>query len=81
VSPTAPQAPNAAPAPDAAALDPFRALVRKISAAKDKGFITMEQVTKAVSDAGAPSLNLLSNMQHLIPAVEANIDLLIAMAV
>ncbi len=75
-----PPAPNATPAPDAAALDPFRALIRKIATAKDKGWITMEQVTQAVADAGAPSLNLLSNMQHLIPAVEGNIDLLIAMA-
>lgn len=75
----APVAPVAPAAPSAPALDPFRALVRKITDAKAAQRITVEEVAQCVANAGAPSLQLLNNMPHLIGAVEANIDVVLAL--
>lgn len=61
-----------------APLDPFRILARKIIEARNTNRLTAEEVTQALADAGAPSLQLLNNMPHLIPAVDANIDVLLA---
>lgn len=59
-------------------LDPFRALVAKITKARAAQLITGEEVNQSVTAAGCPSLNLLNNMPHLIPAVEASIDAILA---
>jgi hypothetical protein len=79
VAPPAPAAPVAPAAPSAPALDPFRALVRKITDAKAAGRISVEEVSQCVANAGVPSLNLLNNMPHLISVVESNIDTVLAL--
>lgn len=79
VAPVAPEAPalpaTTIDAPDAPPmLDPYRALVRKISEARVANRITAEEINQAVASTGAPSLQLLPKMEHLIPHVEAAID-------
>lgn len=66
------------PIAEAQDADPFRKLVAKITAHRAAQAITPQEVTQCVTAAGAPSLQLLNNMPHLIPAVEANIDALLA---
>lgn len=58
--------------------DPFRALITKITHARTTGKLTSEEVTQAWTNAGAPSLQLLNAMPHLIPAVDTYIDACIA---
>jgi hypothetical protein len=69
-----------APGDQGKALDPFRTLVAKITAARAEKppRITAEEVNSIVASAGAPSLQLLNNMPHLLPVVDANIDALLA---
>jgi hypothetical protein len=52
----------------------FRSLMNKIMAAKNAGKITAEQVLQYVQQAGAPSLQMLGSMAHLVPVVDASID-------
>jgi len=77
-APVVPPAPAAAPTAQPA-LDPFRALVRKITEAKAAGRISVEEVSQCVANAGVPSLQLLNNMPHLIGTVEGNIDMVLAL--
>jgi hypothetical protein len=58
----------------------FRSLVAKITAARNAGKITPEQVTAYIQQAGAPSLQLLNSMPHLIGAVNDLLDMHLAMA-
>ncbi len=61
-------------------VDPFRAFVAKVTAARTAGKITAEQVTALIQAAGAPSLQLLKNMPHLLPAAELELETHLAMA-
>lgn len=70
--------PGAEATPGGPAVDPFRALVSKITNARREQKISPEEVTQCVTAAGAPSLQLLNNMPHLIPNVEAGIDAILA---
>lgn len=83
-APQAPQAPgaqtqnqaqgqNQSPTP----LDSFRALVRKITAARSENLISQDEVNQCVASVGAPTLHLLGSMPHLVPHVEAVIDALL----
>lgn len=79
-----PPAPGAIPAPPPPAVeqptvDPFRALVNKITQARKDGKMSAEEVTQCVVSAGAPSLQLLNAMPQLIPTVEASIDAILAL--
>jgi hypothetical protein len=88
--PPIPQAPLAPPAPGqiaappapvetvAPALDPYRALIRKVTEARTAKRCTAEEVTQCAASAGVPSLQALNAMPHLIPTVEAHIDALLA---
>lgn len=58
--------------------DPFRTLVLKITKARAANRLTPEEVIQCVTGAGAPSLQLLNNMPHLIPSVDAAIDSILA---
>lgn len=73
------EVPPAPPAEAPAAIDPFRALVAKITKARGAGRITPEEVVQTCAAAGVPSLQLLNNMPHLIPAVESGIDAILVM--
>jgi len=73
------QAPITTPGAEGPGVDPFRALVTKITKARAAGKITPEEVTQSVISAGCPSLQLLNNMAHLIPTVDATIDAILAM--
>lgn len=79
-APTAPPAPvqDATPGAQGPNADPFRALVTKITNARNEKRIAPEEITACVTGAGAPSLQLLNNMPHLIPTVEASIDAILA---
>lgn len=55
-------------------VDPYRALVAKFTKARAEGKITAEQVNSIVLQAGAPSLQTLKAMPHLIGAVDAYLD-------
>lgn len=57
----------------------FRSLVAKITAARTAGKITPEQVTAIIQQAGAPSLQLLNSMPHLITTVDSYLDAHLAM--
>jgi hypothetical protein len=79
------QTPAAPPAPPAETVapqaDPFRALVRKVTEArntKPAPRISAEEVTQCCAAAGVPGLQALNAMPHLIATVEANIDALLA---
>jgi hypothetical protein len=79
VASVAPPPPSAAPPPPAASVQPglgitFRSLVSKIMAATKEGKLTQQQVTEIVQSAGAPSLQMLNSMAHLVPDVDAAID-------
>jgi len=78
VSPSVPSVPEANTAQAPAALDPFRALVRKITGARSANRISPDEVNQCVAQGGAPSLQVLGNMPHLVPNVEAAIDLILA---
>jgi hypothetical protein len=73
--------PVAPPAPPAEGIaetqDPFRALISKISEARKAGKLSAEEPTQAAASAGAPNLQALNAMPHLIPKVEAYIDALL----
>jgi hypothetical protein len=58
---------------------PFRALVDKITIARREGKLTPDEVTHCVTQAGAPNLQLLSSLAHLVPVVDASIDAILAM--
>lgn len=58
----------------------FRALMDKLTRARTAGKLTAEQVNSAVQRAGAPSLQMLSSMSHLVPEVDALIDALLIVA-
>lgn len=58
----------------------FREVVAKISAARNAGKLSAEQVTAIVQQAGAPSLQMLANMAHLVPTVDALVDAALATA-
>lgn len=81
-APAAPSAPTAPPAPQAEtvapALDPYRALIRKVTDARTAKRCTAEEVTACAAAAGVPSLQALNAMPHLISTVEAHIDALLA---
>lgn len=75
------QAPAAPPAPVetiAQALDPFRALVKKVTEARTAKRITAEEVVACAAQAGVPGIQALNAMPHLVATVEANIDALLA---
>jgi len=55
-------------------VDPFRALVAKITKARAEKKLSPEEVTAAVTGAGVASLQLLNAMPHKVAEVEANID-------
>lgn len=59
-------------------LDPYRTFVKKITDARGHNRLTAEEVIQAVTQAGAPSLQLLNNMPHLLPLVESYIDAILA---
>lgn len=77
-----PPAPNVgvSDAPVLPVVSAFRALVSKITEARLAGKISPDQVNGAVAQAGAPSLQMLSSMSHLVPVVDAHIDAAIALA-
>lgn len=54
----------------------FRELVAKISAARNASppRLTADQITSILQQAGAPSLQLLGSMSHLVPMVDALVD-------
>lgn len=56
----------------------FINLVGRVSAAIPAKKITMDEVTKACTDAGVPTLPLLANRADLIPQVAMTIEALIA---
>lgn len=70
-APVAPPPPQETVAPDA---DPFRALVSKISQARGTNKISAEEVAQCCAQAGAPNVQTLKAMPHLIPVVESFID-------
>lgn len=72
--------PNAANPVVVPGLDSFRALIQKITAARNAvpPRLSAEEVTHAVTSAGAPSLQLLNSMSHLVPVVDSYIDMLLA---
>lgn len=74
-----PPAVGSIPTPPPGPVDPFRALVTKITALRKENKITPEEVTQCVTQSGAPSLQLLQSMAHLIGNVEAAIDAIVAL--
>lgn len=74
----APPAPAAQAETVAPALDPYRALIRKVTDARTAKRCTAEEVTACAAAAGVPSLQALNAMPHLISTVEAHIDALLA---
>lgn len=56
----------------------LRDLVSKITALRTSGRLTAEQVDGAVRAAGAPNLQTLGAMAHLVPEVDMQIDLILA---
>lgn len=58
----------------------FRALMDKLTKARTAGKLSADQINSAVQQAGAPSLQMLSSMSHLVPTVDALIDALLIMA-
>lgn len=73
-----PPAPITTPGAEGPGVDPFRSLVTKITNARRENRLTPEEITQCVTGAGAPSLQLLNNMPHLIPNVEFAIDMILA---
>lgn len=65
---------QAPPPGQALPLDPYRAFVKKITDARAQNRLTADEIIQAVTASGAPSLQLLNNMPHLLPAVEGYID-------
>lgn len=82
VGPAVAAPPPAAPAPAAIVAPPpaevvgptFRSVVAKANAAISTGKLTAEAVLKLVKDSGAPDLQTLNAMAHLVPQVDALID-------
>lgn len=56
----------------------LRELVSKITQLRTSGRLTAEQVDGAVRAAGAPNLQTLGAMAHLVPEVDMQIDLILA---
>ncbi len=52
----------------------YRTLVTKIAGLRTAGRLTGEQINSLVMQAGAPSLQMLASMAHLIPTVDALVD-------
>lgn len=52
----------------------YRALVNKLTAARNAGKLSGEQLTSLLLQAGVPSLQLLGSMLHLVPIVDAYLD-------
>jgi hypothetical protein len=57
---------------------PLRVLVAKFTEARVKGRITADDVTAILMQAGAPSLQMLGTMSHLVPIVDAYLDATLA---
>lgn len=66
--------PNANNAGVVQEVDTFRALVAKFTAARTSGKLNGDQVNAIVLQAGAPSLQVLKSMAHLIPVADALLD-------
>lgn len=58
----------------------FRAIVKKITEARASGRLTADGVAAILAQAGVPSLQLLGNMPHLIPTVDAYLDAALAVS-
>lgn len=71
--------PNAGQPPVLPAVSEFRALVDKITKLRTAGKLTSDQVNAAIQQAGAPSLQMLGSLSHLVPTVDALIDATLAM--
>lgn len=56
----------------------FRELVAKITAARGQNRVTAEEVSGLVAQAGAPNLQTLGAMAHLVPVVDQLLDVLLA---
>jgi hypothetical protein len=52
----------------------YRALVNKLTAARNAGKLSGEQLTSLLQQTGVPSLQLLGSMLHLVPTVDAYLD-------
>lgn len=52
----------------------FRGLVAKFTNARNAGKLTPQQITEIINQAGAPSLQLLGSMAHLVPVADALLD-------
>lgn len=72
--------PNAADTGMVQEVDPFRALVAKFTNARAKGILTADQVNNLITQAGAPSLQALKAMAHLVPVADALLDAALVMA-
>jgi hypothetical protein len=60
------------------AVTDFRGLVAKITQLRNANRLTADQVNNAVAQTGAPNLQALAAMGHLVPAVDSLIDAIIA---
>lgn len=58
----------------------FRELVQKITELRKSNRLTGEQVTSLVQQVGAPSLQMLNNMPHLIPQMNDLVDAVLLMS-
>lgn len=58
----------------------FRSLIAKITKARQENKLSAEQVNACVAQAGAPSLQLLASMPHLIGEVDSQIDAILLCA-
>lgn len=56
----------------------FRSLVAKITKARTENKLTAEEVSSIVQSSGAPNLQMLANMAHLVPVVDSMIDATLA---
>lgn len=72
------QAPISTPGAQGQGVDPYRSLVTKIVKARELNRITADEVTQCVAAQGVPSLQALNAAPHLIAAVEAAIDAILA---
>lgn len=71
-------APAAPPAPPAAPVNKLREFIMKCSKLTTSGQLTSEQINAAVQQVGAPSMQALGSMQHLIDAANSVIDGMLA---
>lgn len=52
----------------------YRSLVTKLAISRNAGKITAQEIDSIVMQAGAPSLQLLGSMLHLVPTVDSLLD-------